>query len=57
MTLIKTINLNRITFHEGKQGVQSDDVGALAPEFKKSAADLKFKSKPKSLRSENTFNI
>ena len=37
MTLFQTAHSNHITFHTGKQGACSPEVGALAPVFEKSA--------------------
>ena len=41
MNLIQTTQLNRITFSACKQGVRSAVIGTLAPEFEKSAIELK----------------
>ena len=45
MTLNHTCDSNHITLHKGKQGARPAEIGALAPVFEKSAAELKTKPK------------
>ena len=45
MTHIQTTCQNRIALQAGKNGARPAEVGALAPEFEKSATELKLKQK------------
>ena len=55
MTLTQTICPNYIALHASKQEARSVEVGALAPVFKKSAAELK--PKQKLLKCKSTVHI